>query len=109
MFPDQPRIPVHPLNPLMKDAARDSISVEIICDTKESKGHVVDPHELSEGFVVVVELGGMDDETIYGLHSCFLQTVSPPQGFLIMIFGSTSFRIITHWFVRSFDISAFLD
>jgi hypothetical protein len=48
----------------MKDAACDSISGQVVCDAEESKGHVVDPHEPSEGFVVVIELGGMDDETI---------------------------------------------
>jgi hypothetical protein len=45
----------------MKNAAFHSVPDEEVSDAEQSKGHIVDPHELADRLVVVVELRGVYD------------------------------------------------
>ena len=53
----------------MKDGAPHPVPVEVICDAQQPKGHVIHPHELADGFVVVIEFRGVYDKTIEFSHS----------------------------------------
>jgi hypothetical protein len=52
----------------VKDPAFKTISVKMVRNTQESEGHIIDPHELTHGLIVIIEFRGMDDEAVQVMH-----------------------------------------
>jgi hypothetical protein len=63
-----PRSSIYPLHTLVKDAACYPVSVEVICNSEQTEGHVVDPYKFSNWFVIIVELWSMYDKAVHTLH-----------------------------------------
>jgi hypothetical protein len=88
MILDPPRLVIHPLHALVKDAAFDPVSVKVIPDAKQPERHVVYPHEVADGLIKIVKLRGMDNETVQHSHPV-LQGNSGGKRPETMVFEST--------------------
>jgi hypothetical protein len=52
----------------VKDTAFKTISAKMIRNTQKPEGHIINPHELTHGLIVIIEFRGMDDEAVQVMH-----------------------------------------
>ena len=73
----------HLFDALVQHAALYPVPVEVVRDAQQAERHVVDPHELPQRLVVIIELGGVNYETIQVVHCCFHICVFTRRGIII--------------------------
>jgi hypothetical protein len=79
-----PRSAIYPLHPLVKDTACDPVSVEVISNSEQTEGHVVDPYKFSNWFVIIVELWSMYDKAVHTLTSLSAARGLHPHGLIFL-------------------------
>jgi hypothetical protein len=52
----------------VKNTALEAISGKMIRNPQKPEGHIIHPHELTHGLIVVIEFRGMDDEAVQVMH-----------------------------------------
>jgi hypothetical protein len=74
-----PRSSIDPLHTLVKDTACYPVPVKVICNSEQTKRHVVDPYKFSNWLVIIVELWSMDNKAIHIRHLLFYPEPRGPR------------------------------